>query len=553
MNLAIGLRNLRRVREILSVLVFDYGFGYVFDQFDLARFFPLGRRRGIARKYADLSGPQRLRLALGELGPTFIKLGQVLSARADLLPPPIVKELRRLQDEAPEIPFEELRGIIETDLGRPLEQCFEHIDPTPISAASLGQVHAATLRDGRQVTVKVLRPGVNRIVEGDLQILFDVAHILHRQVPSLQRYQLPTFVRRFATQIEDELVYTLEAHNGERLARNLESTGMKVRLPAIIWSLTTRRVLTTERVHGRRVDRLFGPSAEFDRPAVAAELARCLLHQMFVDGFFHGDPHQGNVLFEEDGTILLLDFGIMGHLDLRMRRLLAEAMLCVYHDDVDGLVIVMSELGTVGPDTDLTALRADVAGILNRFLTLPRHEFPMGELLTSVLHSMWTHHMRLPPELSLVGKALLMTEGICRELDPAFDSRAVAEPVVAEARKAMFSAAAVSEQLVRGLAAAGRRLARLPARLDNVLSLLERGNLRLRIEDSGADTRWNTLTRGLNRLALSVLAAALLLCSALYLSSATTPLQLGLGLSALVAGILLGLVLVLALMRPGRL
>ena len=177
----------------------------------------------------------------------------------------------------------------------------------------------------------------------------------------------------------------------------------------------------------------------------------------------------------------------------------------------------------------------------------------MGELLTSVLRTMWTHHMRLPPELSLVGKALLMTEGICRELDPTFDSRAVAEPVVAEARKAMFSAAAVSEQLVRGVEAAGRRLAKLPARLDNVLSLLEHGNLRLRIEDPGADTRWNTLTRGLNRLALSVLAAALLLCSALYLSSATTRLQLGLGLSAMVAGILLGLVLALALMRPGRL
>jgi ubiquinone biosynthesis protein len=553
MNLAIGLRNLRRVREIVSVLVLDYGFGYVFDQFDLARFFPLGRRRGIAREYAHLSGPERLRLALGELGPTFIKLGQVLSARADLLPPPVVAELRRLQDEAPAIPFEELRGIIETELGRPLEQCFEHIDPTPMSAASLGQVHGATLRDGRQVTVKVLRPGVNRIVESDVQILFDVAHILHRQVPSLQRYQLPTFVRRFATQIEDELVYTLEAHNGERLARNLESAGMKVRLPAVIWSLTTRRVLTTERVQGRRVDRLFSPPATFDKAAVAAELARCRRHQMFVDGFFHGDPHQGNVLFEEDGTILLLDWGIVGHLDLRMRRLLAEGMLRVYQDDVDGLVMVMSELGTVGPDTDLAALRADAARILNRFVTLPRQEFPMGELLTSVLRTMWTHHIHLPPELSLVGKALLMTEGICRELDPNFDSRSVAEPVVEEARKAMFSAAAISEQLFRALEAAGRRLAKLPARLDNVLSLLERGNLRLRIEDPGADNRWSMLTRSLNRLALSILAGALLLCSALYLSSAATPLQLGLGVSAMVAGMLLGLVLVLALMRPGRL
>lgn len=551
MTLPIRLRNLRRIREILSVLVFDYGFGYIFDQLGLSRHLPLGRRRPI-RRYADLPGPRRLRLALGQLGPTFIKLGQLLSSRGDLLPPAVVAELRYLQDEAPAIPFDEIRGTIETELGRPLEQCFADFDTTPLSAASLGQVHRAVLPDGREVTVKVLRPGVRQVIEADLQILSDAAYLLHRQVPALQRYHLPAFVRQFASQLEDELVYTFEAHNADRLRRAAAAAQVKVRVPEVIWQFTTARVLTTERLHGHRVDRLSGAAASLDRPAVAREFGQYMLHQILLDGFFHGDPHQGNVLVAADGTLILLDFGIVGYLDPRIRRLLAEAVRQVYQEDIEGLTATMAELGTLGPEAEVAALRSELAKIVSRFMLLPRRDFPIGELLTRTLRALWLNHVRVPAELALTAKALLMTEAICSELDPDFDFRDLAQPVIEQARARLLAPAALADRALRAIETTARRLGRLPARLDHVLSLLERGSLHLRFHEPEAESRWTRLARGLNRLSLSLLAAALLISSAIYLVSAQHPAHIGLGLAALVAAVLLGLLVIIGALRPGQ-
>lgn len=256
MTFGIGLRHLSRLREIVSVLVFGYGFGYVFDQLGISRLLPVGRRRRPSPEYSEAPGPRQLRLALAELGPTFIKLGQILGARADLFPPAVVSELRRLQDEGPEVPFPEIKGVIERELGRPIERCFASINEEPLSAASLGQVHVAVLPDGREVIVKVLRPGVRRMVETDIQILADLAALLSSQVRALQPYDLQGLVRHFAVQMEDEMSYTIEAHNAGRLKESMVAAGINVRIPEVIWELTTREVLTTERVRGHRADRL---------------------------------------------------------------------------------------------------------------------------------------------------------------------------------------------------------------------------------------------------------------------------------------------------------
>jgi len=552
MNIAAGLRNLRRAREIASVLIFDYGFGYLLDQLDLTGVLPVGRRREMAAAHVGLSGPARLRLALAQLGPSFIKLGQVLSARADLLPPAYVAELRRLQDRAPPVPFDEIRGVVETELGRPIEQVFAEFDPSPLSAASLGQVYGAVLRDGREVTVKVLRPGVERVIEADLQILADAANLLPRQVPALRRYDLPAFVRRFAGQLEDELVYTLEARNTDRIRDNLVSMGSRVRVPGVIWEATRRRVLTAERLYGRRVDELSGQSVSFDRSAAARELGRAVLLQIFVDGFFHGDPHQGNILLAEDGTVIMLDLGIVGHLDLRARQLLAGIVHHAYREDIDGVVDDLFELGALGPDTDLVTARAELSRIVGRFLGLSRKELAIGELLSRTLRTLWVHEIRVPLEMSLAAKALLMTEAVCSELDAECDFRELARPVVEEAMARLLRPSAVSDRLWRAAEGAARRVARIPGRLDHVLSLLESGGLRVRVDDSGADSRIAGLGRSINRLALSIISAALLVSGALYVAAAKHAVHLGLGIAALTGGVLLGLVVALAVLRPGR-
>jgi ubiquinone biosynthesis protein len=550
MNIGINLPNLRRVRHILSVLVLDYGLGSFFDRLGVSGVLPLGRRRHLAPEHARLSGPQRLRLALEELGPTFMKLGQVLSARADLLPADVVAELRRLQDEGPVVPFDELRGRIETDLGRPIERCFREVDPQPLSAASLGQVHAAVLPDGRQVTLKVLRPGAGRLVESDVLILSEAARLLDRQVPSLRVYDLPGFMRRFAEQIQDELIYTLEGHNADRLRQTLKDAGIRAHIPEVIWDLTTRRVLTTERIYGRRVDRL--AQATFDRAEAARMLGTSMLHQMFIDGFFHGDPHQGNVLFEEDGAIVMLDFGIMGYLDPRNRSLLAQMVRNVYREDVDGVIDVMSELGTVGGDTDLASLRADLTGLISRFVTLPRRDFPLGELLTRMLRALWLNQVRVSPDLSLAVKAVLMTEAICSELDPAFDFRDLAQPVVEEARAKELTVQAMYDRVARAGSAALHHMSKLPSQIDRMLSLTNQGALRMRVDDPEGNLQIAHLSRSINRLTLALLSASLLVTSAIYLSSARHAAYVGLGIAAIVAGLVVGLIALFHVLRPGR-
>ena len=552
MNIAAGLRNWRRAREILSVLVFDYGFGYLLDQLDLGGALPLGRRREMPVAHAAMSGPERLRLALAQLGPSFIKLAQMLSARADLLPAAYVRELRRLQDRAPAVSFEQIQGVAEAELGRPLDQLFPRFDVVPLSAASLGQVHAAQLRDGREVTVKVLRPGVQRVIEADLQILADLASLLPRRVPALQRYDLPGFVRRFASQLEDELVYTLEAHNASRIGESIQAAGLKVRVPEVVPELTTRRVLTTERLYGKRVDQLAGEVLSFDRRETAEQFARSMLGQIFLDGFFHADPHQGNVLVAKDGSPILLDFGIVGYLDPRARRLLADIVRHVYAEDVDGVVDDLFELGALGPDTDLVAVRAELSLIVSRFLGLPRRELAIGELLSHTLRILWVHQIRVPPELSVAAKALLLTEAVCSDLDPDFDLRDLAKPVVEEAMSRALSPRALVDRALRAAEATARQLGRMPARLEHVLSLLESGSLRVRVEDPGAESRSAGMSRSVNRLALSVLSAALLVSGAMYLAGGRHPLHFGMGIAAVAGGVFLGLVVALALLRPGR-
>jgi len=553
MALGLGLRNLRRVREILSVLVIDYGFGYVVDHLGIGRHLPGVARRRPSRELESIPGPRRLRLALAELGPTFIKLGQMLGARGDLFPPQVIVELRRLQDEGPQVPFPEIRGIIERELGRPIEQCFASVDPDPLATASMGQVHGAVLPSGREVTVKVLRPEVRRQVETDLQILSDLATLLHHQVPSLRRYDLPSFVRQFSTQMEDEMSYTIEAHSAERLRESLAGAGVNVQIPEVIWDLTTREVLTTERVYGQRADRAPVLAEGVGRREVAAEIGHAILHQMFVDGFFHGDPHQANMLIGEDGRIVLVDFGIMGYLDPSTRRLVGEALRRVYEQDVDGLVATMSELGTVSADTDLQSLRNELARIVSRFMLLPRRDFPMGEVLTRTIRALWLNGMRVPAELSLAAKALLYAESVATDLDKDFDFRDIAEPVLHEARAREFTPKALADRLVRNLESTVRTVQRIPARVDRVLSLMEHGALRVRLEDVEIESRWGRMGRVLNRVGLSLLAAGLLIAGAMFLVHAGHPTHVGMGTAAIILGSLTGLVVVLRTLRPGQL
>jgi len=519
MRLYHGLRNLRRLREISRVLV-KYGFGYLVIQLGIDRLIPVSRWRARLRvREHELSPAARLRLALGELGPAFTKLGQVLSSRDDLLPAQFIHELRKLQDEAPPVAYRLIAAEIMSELGRPPEELFASIEQDPLSSASIGQVHGAVTKDGRVVTVKVQRPGMAQVVETDLDIMWDAASFLHSRSPALRRYDLPALVVEFGGIIRDELHYRIEASAALRLRENLADTEW-VQIPEVLWELTTHRVLTTERVYGLRIDKTDELRRRgVDLPLTAQRFAQCMLRQIFVDGFFHGDPHQGNVWVRDDGALVFLDFGMMGRLDRRFRRSLVDLILALRRQDSEAALAELADMGMMGGYRDVSGLRRDLRRLFIRYHFLPRREFPLGQLFINVVQLMSQHRVPVPWEFSRLGKALVITEGICHELDHEFEFDDAAQPVIQKLRQDRLSPAYLIEEISDYGRDLARNVAALPERLNQVLSELRGGRLRVRISDDEVDHVLAHRNALFNRLSLTVIMAALEIATILLVLS----------------------------------
>jgi ubiquinone biosynthesis protein len=519
-----SLRHLRRARHIGAVL-FKHGLGQVASRLRLGRFF-LVPRWGFIGRQGRLTTPQRLRMALQELGPTAIKLGQVVSARSDAIPDDYVLELRQLQDAAPAAPFEQIKPVIEQELKAPLDVLFSAFDPEPVASASLGQVHYATLKDGRRVVVKVLRPGVRELVDADMGILADIAAMLDSTAPSLRRYDLPGFIREFSATMHDELAYPVEAHNLEQMARLL-GEDRDMRVPRPIWQFTTDRVLTLERLDGIRIDKVQEiEQAGHDRRLLAQTLARATLEQILVHGFFHADPHQGNLRVLPDGSIALLDWGMVGRLDEGMRKQLVGLLLAVFRRDVSAAVDQLSEMGVVGENADLRALQADLARLITRYYFLPRPLFPLGELLNRTVSLMFHHDVRLPAEFPLLAKVLLLTEGICRDLDANFDYNEAAAPVVERLKKEYLSPARLVPEMLSAARTFVRQVLTLPGRMSRVLAAAERGSLRVRMAEDDAGHRSMRALALTYRVCLAIMLAAMIIGAVILVLSPAAPVTL---------------------------
>ena len=501
-----SLRHIGRARHVGAVLV-KYGLGHLISRLGLRRLLPVRRWR-VSGGYGGISTAERVRLALEELGPTGVKLGQVLSTRSDIIPEGYLRELRRLQDHGLSVPFEQIKQTIEKEFKQPLDSLFSSFEPEPLACASIGQVHRATLNDGEGVIVKVQRPGVDAIVEADQGIIADIAAMLHLRVPSLRRYDLPGFAREFRSVMHDELVYTIEGHNADTL-RELLAKEDRVHVPRVYWDRTSRCVLTLEYLDGNRIDNLEEIDKQgLDRKDLAARLARSILSQIFVHSIFHADPHQGNVWVLRDGRLALLDLGMMGRLDEQMRRGLVEMLLAVFRRDADGLLEQLAEIGVVGEGTDSASLRRDLSRLLARYYFLSRSQMPLGELFNRVITLMFHHDVRLPTEFPLMAKALVVTEGICRELDPDFDFHEAAKPVVARLKAEYFSPARLAGEFLDTVNTFRRHVVTLPTRLNRVLTAIDRGALKVRAMEEDADRRLARQSALANRVCLSILLAA---------------------------------------------
>jgi ubiquinone biosynthesis protein len=472
----------------------------------------------------DVCGDDAEELAkdLEKLGPTFIKLGQVLSGRPDLLPAPYVDALSRLQDDVKPFSFAEVERVVEAELGTRISKAFGMFEAEPMAAASLGQVHPAALRDGRMVAVKVQRPDAEKQVTDDLDAMAEIAAFLDRRTDAGARYRFTEIIAEFRKSLLQELDYLQEAGNLRTLGVNL-ARFKDIMVPQPVDDYTTSRVLTMDYVLGRKVTALSPLTRlDIDTGRLGRELVHAYLHQIVVDGFFHADPHPGNVLVTDDSKVALVDLGMVGRLAERQQEHLLELLMASAEGRGDEAADVLIELGEKREGFDEAALRKDVVDLVTMFHHRSLADLQVGRMLLDVNQRASAHGLKAPSDLTLLGKTLLNLDGVARALAPDLDvNAAIRDQSVTLMRQRMLRSVSPGRVLTAMLDA--KQFAeKLPGRVNRVLDALAGNELKFKMEliDEGAII--DGLQKVANRIALGLVMAALIVAAALIMQVPTT-------------------------------
>lgn len=509
-------RHLNRYRQIAEVLV-SHGFGAALAQLDLDRRLnlPIWLLRRKEPTTSEITPAEHVRLALEELGATFVKLGQILSTRPDLLPPAYITELTRLQDQVPPASWETIKAALEKELERPVEQVFATIDPVPIAAASLAQVHGATMPDGRQVVVKVQRPGIERVVNIDLDILYDITRLAQERTTFGR--DLVEIVEDFTVFLRAELDYRREGRNADRFRANFAEES-HLYVPLVYWEYTTSRLLIMERIFGIKINDIEAiDAAGYDRYTIALHSARLIIKEVLDDGFFHADPHPGNILILPDEVIGLVDFGTVGYLETSYRASLIRLYVAAVQMDVDGFVEQLIRMGVADVNVDRSRLQRDTRRLLIKYNGMPLSEVRVKELLEDLRPIIYAYNLRLPTDLWLLAKTLVMMEGAGKRLAPDFDIFEVSRPYVKKFMRQMWLPTEWGPDLMRSASSWADLLTDLPGHSRRILSQVERGQLGLNIQLTNLEQVFGRLDHIANRLILSLLLAALIVGLALLI------------------------------------
>jgi ubiquinone biosynthesis protein len=533
------IRNIRRWNQILRVLA-RHGFTSVLKEIGLGDM--LGRLLdsvSLWKEEAELirmPTAVRLRHAMEELGPTFIKLGQVLSTRRDLVPDDWSKEFEKLQSDCPRVPFDEIRAVLNRNLGPEVDELFREIDPEPIGAASMAQAHKAITRDGRTVVLKVLRPGIRDTIEGDMEALRFLARLAEEHLPNLGVDPVAT-VEEFARELDRETDLEHEARSTDRLAL-MFADDPKVSFPKIDWKATTRDVLCENLIHGRLLVDLDPEELSPEiRREVVTNGARAVFHQTLEAGFFHADPHPGNIFVHDDGSVTFIDCGMTGFVDEATRMRLAEIVYGVVKNDPDMVMRAALLVADVDQDTvDLKAARGDVQQLVARFVGVPLERIDLADVLDDFFQTLRRHDLRCPADIVLLIKALGTIEGVATKLDPGFDIVEFTQPYIERLLKSRFSPRAVARR-VREAALELVHLGEvLPTEIATFLRRARRNRLRVQLDVVAIEDLVVGVEDASERLSYAVLIASLVMASSiLVLSSKGEGLVWHLGVAGFIA------------------
>jgi len=546
-------RHLSRLKEILNILA-KHGLAHLFEN--------VGLGDGIMGRYPEQPGEgvqqlgpaQRLRIALEELGPTFIKLGQLLSTRPDLLPPDYIEQLERLQDQVQPIAFEEIKNVLEAELGLPHQEVFRSLECEPLASASIGQVHKGILKSGESVVVKIQRPGIEKIVKTDLEIFFDLARLVQARTKWGKFYKIIDMAEEFARSIKEEMDYSIEGRNADRLAANFFND-KKVVIPKVFWEHSGPKVLIMEYVESIKVNDISSlGAAGYNRETIARNLANALFRQIYIDGFFHADPHPGNLGVLPGERILFMDFGMMGRVDEELKEKFVLLVLAVVRQDVNSIVELLLEIGKARRKVNKGILKKDISNLMNKYYSLPLSQLKIGDVLKEMFAMAYHYQIQVPVEVTLLAKTLVTLEGVLPQLDPNISIVELAEPFGRVLIKERYSPVKLKKLLLSNLAELLGFLNHLPRRLDHIMATIEEGELKLELEHRNLNSFLFRLNIISNRLAFSIIIGSLIIGSSLIAQKNNNSLLWKFPIAELgfVIAVVMGMWLLVSILRSGR-
>ncbi|MGE5194600.1 MAG: ABC1 kinase family protein [Deltaproteobacteria bacterium] len=547
------IRNLGRTREIVTILL-NHGFGDVVERLRLMRYMRWWRRVVLRRPEPAprVTFAQRVRQAIEELGPTFVKFGQVISTRPDLVPAPIIAELEKLQEQVAPFSGEEAVRILETELGAPVAKLFADFNPEPVAAGSLGQVHRAVHLDGRPLAVKIRRPNVVRDVERDLSLMIELAILIERNFPEAEVFDPVGLVNQFARAIRREINFAREGRTMDEF-RRLFRNDATLYIPAVCWELTTEAVLTMEFMEGLKITDREGLIAAGLAPSeIAANGARIFMKMAFEFGFFHGDPHPGNFRILESGVVGLIDFGMVGRLEEEKREQLIDLFLAVTQGNVRGCVDQVLLIGKPFRPVDRPLLASDVRDFVESFYGLPIEQINVGQLLTDFVNILLGHGIRYPADLMMLIRAIITLEGVASEVDPTFNLAAHLAPVISQLVRERYNPQRIAGRVIADTRLLLGVLHDLPVHVGKTLEKLSQDDLRIHLEHQHLDRLINELDRSSNRVVIGLVMSALIVASALVIRSAGIA-AWWIAVPTFVLSSLLGIWLIYGVFRSGRL
>ncbi len=556
-NLLKGPRRVRRVAHIVRKSA-AHGFGFAFARLELHEHLPgwlrIPRRLRETRP-EDL--PARLATVLEELGPTFVKFGQMLATRPDILPDEYIRELERIYHHVAPFSGDVARQIVEEELGVPADEVFLEFGDEPRASGSIAQVHGALLHDGTPVVVKVRRPGIERIIEDDVAILRFLAAQADR-VEEFQPFRLPMLVDEFARGIGRELDFLAEAAYTHRF-REAFRDDERIQIPQVYWDYSTQRVFTMRRLEGTHLSELMRAGGLGGR---AAEIARTVmdvyLRQFFTLGVFHGDPHPGNILLTRSDRVALLDFGLVGRVGPRLRRDLGICLLALGGGQLELVAEVMSEIGRPPDEADVDELREEMVGLLERYSSVPLEKLDFQGSFQDMMEVIRKYRVRVPRDFVLMGRALVAITGLVTQLDPNLDIASLAEPYGRKLMRQKMSPSGIRRGLTAGAYHLGTLLSDAPRELRRFLQKLQRGQFEFTISHQGFEKGLTELDQTGNRLSLSIILAAIIIASSTLLAAKIGPVRIFgwevslLGLGGLLFGFVLGVWLIVGILRSRR-